>query len=593
MGAFAFACVAAAAPVRATGPTLWVLAIGVSEYADATLALRFADADARAVAQELARQQGGPVYGAVRTKVLTNADVSRESVIGAMQTFFADARPDDVAVVFVAGHGVQDRATRSYFFLPHAATFDTVMTEGVRMSDFDAMVRGLRRNIGQVVIMLDTCHAGAFGFSEAIVPADDLAGRVSVGEGLYLLAATKPGEESRERPALGHGAFTFALLEALSGGADAAGDGLLSVSDLFGYVARRVPEITGGGQHPYSKTEGTDLVVAAVLDEAGKPAVARLPEAVTRPVAVPGTNAIAVLDFENVRREADHAWIGRALRAALNTELSKVRELSVYSPELFDWNARARGTSSLQTARRLGVDQLVTGAYTVVGDRVRIDVSIVAAGTGQNLPGGSDSVDGGIDAFFDLQKTLTLAVLRRLQVELSPSEGAAIRRERNIKVDALRLLLEAEGGFDATAPLPAPADSDDSSRAPGWWPGWVGRAHAAEPEPATPKTAVEALLAEYAQAQEAKDVDRLGRVYEPFSAEHRAAIAAYLDTVEDLEIDVRDVQVRAGDDGVVVSFTRHDRFKDRRSGEPVELEVRLTKVVLRTADGWRIAVFPR
>src|SRR5262249_11202108 len=138
-------------------------------------------------------------------------------------------------------------------------------TVGLRMSDFDEMVRMVRRNVRGVVVMLDTCHAGALRLSTpAPLSADDGAARLSAGEGFFLLAATKPGEDSNERPELGHGAFTYALLEGLAGAADTDGDGVLSVSDLFSYVAREVPHLTGGLQHPYHKVEGTDLLLAAV-----------------------------------------------------------------------------------------------------------------------------------------------------------------------------------------------------------------------------------------------------------------------------------------------------------------------------------------
>ena len=38
----------------------------------------------------------------------------------------------------------------------------------------------------------------------------------------------------------------------------------LSVSELFGYVARRVPALTQGQQHPYNKMEGTDFTLLRV-----------------------------------------------------------------------------------------------------------------------------------------------------------------------------------------------------------------------------------------------------------------------------------------------------------------------------------------
>ncbi|MGH7292556.1 MAG: hypothetical protein ACREJT_15160, partial [Myxococcota bacterium] len=267
---------------------------------------------------------------------------------------------------------------------------------------------------------------------------------MSAGEGFFLLAATKPGEESKEQDALGHGAFTYAVLEGLRGTADADGDGALSVSELFGYVARRVPLLTQGRQHPYHKTEGTDLLFVQAT-AGGTP----LASPVLPPVAAPTaegplkSNVIGVMEFQNLRQENAYDWISRALRQAFNTELSKVQALRVYSPELIDRTARARGTDPLYTARDLGIGRLLTGAYYVSDKTLRIDARIVDATTGVNEA--SDSVEGELDQFFELQKRLVLSMLRRLRVQVSPEEGESIQTETNTDVDAYRLLLEAEG----------------------------------------------------------------------------------------------------------------------------------------------------
>ena len=62
----------APAPSPADGATLWVLAVGVSRYQDPRLNLAFAERDARAVAKVLRQQEGGQLYRAIRTRVLTN-----------------------------------------------------------------------------------------------------------------------------------------------------------------------------------------------------------------------------------------------------------------------------------------------------------------------------------------------------------------------------------------------------------------------------------------------------------------------------------------------------------------------------------------
>ena len=290
------------------------------------------------------------------------------------------------------------------------------------MSDFDEMLRVVRRNVHAVVVMLDTCHAGALGIPAArVVSADEMARQMTAGEGFFLLAATKPGEESKEQSSLAHGAFTYAVLEGLRGSADADADGVLTVSELFGYVARRVPTLTQGRQHPYNKMEGTDFTLLRVA-AGGAMATPVLPAAPPTEAGPRRDNVIGVMEFQNLRQDAAYDWISKALRLAFNTELSKVQALRVYSPELIDRTAHARGTDPLYTARELGIGRLLTGAYYVSDNKLRIDARIVDATTGVNEA--SDSVEGELDQFFDLQKKLVLSILRRLRVQVSPEEGA-------------------------------------------------------------------------------------------------------------------------------------------------------------------------
>src|SRR4029077_17117052 len=112
--------------------------------------------------------------------------------------------------------------------------------------------------------------------------------------------------------------------------------------------------------------------------------------------------------------------------------------------ELIDRTVHARGgADALFTARELGIGQVLTGADYVSDKTLRIDARIVDATTG--VSEASDSVQGNLDQFFDLQKTLVLSMLRRLRVQISPEEGQSIQTETNPDVAASRLLLESEG----------------------------------------------------------------------------------------------------------------------------------------------------
>lgn len=609
-------------------PTLWVLSIGVSRYKEAGIALQFADADARAVEKTFQDQSQGPIYKEVRSLLLTNEQVTRESVMNGIQRFLGQAGPDDVAAIFLAGHGVQDRTTGSYYFLPYPAAGDNLLTEGLRMSDFDEMMRVLRRNIHRVVVMLDTCHAGALQLSaRAVMAGDTLAAGIQSGEGLFLLAAAKPGEESKEQPELGHGAFTYALLEGLQGAADRTGEGFVSVSDLFSYVARRVPRLTGGAQHPYHKIEGTDLTLAAVPrlredERAPAPAVVEeLAQNVPEPSSTPAANAIEVTDFRNLRTDPDNDWRGSMLRVALCTELSKIRALHVYSSEFIGRAGKAEGFEELRAARQLGISKVVRGSFVVQGDVIRIDAGIWDTVTGVNQ--GSESVQGQVDAFFDLEKELVMRILRRLPVDVSPEEGKSIKEETNTSVNAYKLLLEAEGVAHEPTPsaqLPTPSRARGLSRGPESQPrrpgsGDRGRglgtgkssravpprarsggplalfggvAYAAEPA-GDPKAEALDTLEEYRRALEDKDLDRLASLYAAFSDRQREALRAYLANAAALKVEITDVEVEFRGGTVAVSFTRHDQFIDQQSGKLTRLEVRLTKIFTRDDGKWKIA----
>jgi TolB-like protein len=588
-------------------PTLWLLAIGVSHYKDPGLRLDFAEADARAIAEALTTQGSGPLYNESKVRLLLNDEVTRESILSGMQGFLGQAGPDDVAVIFIAGHGVRERSSGSYYFLPYTATAGNLITDGLRMSDFDEMMRILRRNVRRVVVLLDTCHAGALQLSSrAAFAADDLAGQVSISDGLFLLAATKPDEESKERPELEHGAFTYAVLKGLQGAADSDGDGLLSVSDLFSYVARSVPRLTEGRQHPYHKMEGTDLTFAAVNANA-KLTLAQAPPAPpdpeeSAPPRIP--NSIAVAQFRNLRDDPEHDWIGRALRVALNTELSKVSALRVYAPEVLDLAAERRHQDHVRTAQQLGIATVVTGSFHVVGDSLRVDAIIVNTATG--LQEGSDSVEGDLKDVLKLQKTLVLNMLQRLPVDVSPAEGQSIREKTNSNVNAYRLLMEAEGMSDSRTPTPgkvaprrapAPHSQLELPRTRSWTARlsvvlrsslavlhlWTA-AYAGEVE-----DEVRALLEEYRSAHVAKDLDRLAAVYVAFPPHQREATNAYLQNAIDLAVEITDVEIESHDDKLTVSFLRRDRFTDAETSEPTTIEIRVTKILVLDQGKWKLA----
>ncbi len=226
-------------------PNLFVLSVGIDEYAPHYPDLRFASLDARRLADALARQEGG-MYTRVYTQVLTNKDATRDRVIAALGGFPAMTQ-NDVLVLFFSGHGVRARATKaeaSYYFLTAGVSKDKVAKSALRWDDLARGVMAMKA--GRVILLLDACHSGAVsdGASNEKVAAA-LAGDLGI-----VFASSSGNEYSFENQAWGHGAFTKALLDALGGAADYTKDAVIDWNELQLYVSKAVQDMTSGGQHP-------------------------------------------------------------------------------------------------------------------------------------------------------------------------------------------------------------------------------------------------------------------------------------------------------------------------------------------------------
>jgi len=602
----------------ATPSALRVLAVGVSRYADPSLDLRYARADAEALAALLEAQAGGALYGHTESVVLTDADASLSGLATALAQLLARAGPADVIVLFFAGHGVRDPSDGRYYFLTHEARLDDLPVTALPLGSLEGLIQGATRQVRALVVLLDTCHSGALRLpapaEDLADPADPVAAGVLTGRGVYVLGATRPSEDSQERATLAHGAFTDAILRGLGGMADTNADAVLTVSEVFGYVTREVTRETGGMQHPYSRLEGTDLTLVALPAETQGTPAAR--SGMDREAADPPSdaNALGVVPFDNLSADPEYAWLGEAIRLAFNTELSKVRALHVFAPELIDERARAGG-GWLRAARQLRIGRLITGSFSVVGRTVRIDARIVNVTTG--LQEGSDSVEGDVDRFFELQKRLVLSLLQRLRVRITQEEGESIEAPTNTDIDAYRLLLESQEAFDAT---PAPDDPPSTpharlpepsrfwqrfagaSRRSGLWSlPWLGVAQAQQGEggdsplgPVDPATLAEvtALLEDFRTALERGDLDRLEALYAHANEQRREVQRTYLDNASGLQVELVEVDVTPHPRGAVATYTRRDRFVDRGTGKEQRLEVRLTRLVVRDGTTWKIGGKP-
>lgn len=238
-------------------PKLYVLAVGVSKYANPDFTLGFAAKDARDFAAAWQAQKG-KLYRDVQVKLLTDEQATRDEIVDGLDWITRETTSKDVAVVFFAGHGVNDQLNR-YFYGPYGLDTDKLLRTGVAFSDIKAAVEAVA---GKVLFFVDTCHSGnALGGAITRTTAADMNGFVnelaSAENGAVVFAASTGRQVSLEKKEWGNGAFTKAVLEGLSGRADFTGRGRITVNMLDVYISDRVKELTGGRQTPTTTKPNT------------------------------------------------------------------------------------------------------------------------------------------------------------------------------------------------------------------------------------------------------------------------------------------------------------------------------------------------
>ena len=129
--------------------------VGVSDYAAPDLDLNYAAKDARDFESALKRQAGG-LYGAIETRLLTDREVTRASLVESLEWLEKQVTSRDVGVVFLAGHGVTDER-QNYWFLPADAAPDRLRVQALSQDDVKRTMQGLA---GKALLFLNTCHAG-------------------------------------------------------------------------------------------------------------------------------------------------------------------------------------------------------------------------------------------------------------------------------------------------------------------------------------------------------------------------------------------------------------------------------------------------
>jgi WD40 repeat protein len=257
-------------------PRLHVLAIGINAYRSDALSLRFAVADAKAVSAAFALPNAvAKIYESVVIHPpLLDSAASAQNIGSTLEELGKIIRPEDVFVLYLAGHGVTDNGR--YYFVPYDTNYengdyDELIKSSVdqdRLQEWLTKVTALRS-----VLIYDTCESGSMteersGFrgGRQLVAVEKL----SQSTGRTVLTATSDVATAREGYQ-NHGIFTYVLLQAFAL-ADRNNDGRIDTAELAGYLQTKLPELTEAQlkvrQEPQVKLTGAPFVLMNRADVA-------------------------------------------------------------------------------------------------------------------------------------------------------------------------------------------------------------------------------------------------------------------------------------------------------------------------------------
>ena len=326
-------------------------------------------------------------------------------------------------------------------------------------------------------------------------------------------------------------------------------------------------------------------VLTGIASAAALGAVGAIVVIARRRVPVSGERrlTVAVLQYKVSAVTPDDAWIRDAVRDGLNTQLSEVAGVKVYSREFLDFIMSHGKASEMEVATRLSIDKMLTGSVTVMGGTIRVDTQIVDVPTGM-IESAFTRIGPRAD-FLRLESEVILGAIEKFDVRLTEDEKERLAARREGDVDVLRRLLEIEGG------TPVPPAGAPSERVPAPDPGsWLGPRAAWADDEAAAQAAIMAFLERYRGATEARDLTALTAMYTEFSPEQRAALERFLGDVRDLRVSIDKVDVAIFGDEAVVSYSRTDDFVDVPRDRPMHVTVRVTKTLRRVGSEWKFAL---
>jgi WD40 repeat protein len=242
---------------------LHLVVIGINRYKNAALNLAYAEPDALGIKTFFQSADVKRLFRNVRITSLMNEEATGPNIKNLFKEVEKKAEIRDTLLIYLAGHG--DTAGDDWYFVPHDVVSPEIEEDLKRggISDKEISETLKRCKAQKVFVMIDSCKSGKMILAMRGTEYRKALVQLARSTGTYIVSASTDKQYAAEIQSLGHGVFTYTLLEGLQG---KGGDQKVTVEGLIHYVKNRLPELTekhrGAAQYPVSWGSGMDFPIA-------------------------------------------------------------------------------------------------------------------------------------------------------------------------------------------------------------------------------------------------------------------------------------------------------------------------------------------
>jgi WD40 repeat protein len=241
---------------------LYLVIVGINRYRNAALNLTYAEPDALGMKAFFQTDPVKRLFREIHAYSLLNDQATGVSIRSLFDDVAKKAQPQDTLLIYLAGHG--DTADDEWYFIPHNVLAPEIKAE-LKRDGISNMAIGeaiKRCKAQKVFVMIDACKSGRLVVALRSTEERKALVQLARSTGTYIISASTDQQYAAEIRQLGHGVFTYTLLEGLQG---KAGEKKVTVEGLIHYVKNRLPELTEkhgmGAQYPVSWGSGMDFPI--------------------------------------------------------------------------------------------------------------------------------------------------------------------------------------------------------------------------------------------------------------------------------------------------------------------------------------------